>query len=42
MLGGKKKRGNVLNLVVLENLGRAKSVKGIEKSLILEIIDSCL
>jgi 3-dehydroquinate synthase len=42
MLGDKKKRGNVLNLVVLENLGRAKSVKGIEKSLILEIIDSCL
>ena len=42
MLGDKKKRGNVLNLVVLENLGLAKSVKGIEKSLILEIIDSCL
>ena len=42
MLGDKKKRGNVLNLVVLENLGQAKSVKGIEKSLILEIIDSCL
>lgn len=42
MLGDKKKRGNVLNLVVLENLGQAVSVKGIEKSLILEIIDSCL
>ena len=42
MLGDKKKRENVLNLVVLENLGQAKSVKGIEKSLILEIIDSCL
>ena len=42
MLGDKKKRGNVLNLVVLENLGQAKSVKGIKKSLILEIIDSCL
>ena len=42
MLGDKKKRGNVLNLVVLENLGQAKSVKGIEKSLILEIIDSYL
>lgn len=42
MMGDKKKRGNVLNLVVLENLGRAKLTDNIDESLILDVIDSTL
>jgi 3-dehydroquinate synthase len=42
MLGDKKKRGNVLNLVILENLGQAKTINEVDQSLLLEIIDSAL
>ena len=42
MMGDKKKRGNVLNLVVLEDLGKAKVTNEIDKSLILEILNSSL
>ena len=42
MMGDKKKRGNVLNLIVLENLGQAKLTDDIDESLILEVIDSTL
>ena len=42
MMGDKKKRGNILNLVVLEDLGKAKVTNEIDESLILEILNSSL
>ena len=42
MMGDKKKRGNTLNLVVLEDLGKAKVSNEIDESLILEILNSSL
>ena len=42
MMGDKKKRGNALNLVVLEDLGKAKVSSEIDESVILEILNSSL
>tara|TARA_B110000240_G_scaffold73257_1_gene83425 strand:- start:253 stop:1332 length:1080 start_codon:yes stop_codon:yes gene_type:complete len=42
MMGDKKKRGNTLHLVVLEDLGKAKVSNEIDESLILEILNSSL
>ena len=42
MMGDKKKKGDILNLVVLEDLGKAKVTSAIDKSLILEILNLSL
>ena len=42
MMGDKKKKGDILNLVVLEDLGNAKITSEIDESLILDILNSSL
>ena len=42
MMGDKKKKGDILNLVVLEDLGKATVTSAIDESLILEILNSSL
>ena len=41
-MGDKQKKGDILNLVVLEELGNAKVSSEIDESLILEILNSSL